>query len=182
MEGVFFVLVGGALFSQSCFVLGLYAEGRTMGIFVGGLGLLSLVALALDPLLLTGAPAGSDMLAETTVMKTLIIAWALYAVGVGAQGLWDFDERAVGFYSGFLAIATLVPLIFFAVELEGVYSNEAWLGLSAATLLLTVLSSITFFHQALQFSVLRLVSGWFLLLGGSVVGIIGLAIVSTAIS
>ena len=106
----------------------------------------------------------------------------MYAVGVGAQGLWDFDERAVGFYSGFLAIATLVPLIFFAVELEGVYSNEAWLGLSAATLLLTVLSSITFFHQALQFSVLRLVSGWFLLLGGSVVGIIGLAIVSTAIS
>lgn len=167
MEGVFFVLVGAVLFSQSWFVLGLYAEGRTMGIFVGGLGLISLVALAFDPLLLTGEPAGSDMLAETTVMKTLIVTWSLYAIGVGAHGLWDFDERAIGFYSGFLAIATLVPMIFFAVEMEGIYTNEAWLGVSAAVLLLTILSSITFFYQALQFSVLRLVSGWFQLLGGS---------------
>ena len=38
-------------------------------------------------------------LAETTMMKTLIIGWAVYAVGVGAQAIGDYDERAIGFYS-----------------------------------------------------------------------------------
>ena len=182
MEGVFFVLIGAALFSEAWYLLGLYSEGRTMGIFVGGLGLLSLVAIVLTPMLLTGAPQGSDMLTETTVMKTVIIAWALYAVGVGAHGLWDFDERAIGFYNAFLVAASLVPFIYFAVELEGVYSDGVWLGLSGGMLLLTIISGITFFHQAFQFSVLRPVSGWFLLLGGAAVSLVGLGMVTTIIS
>jgi len=35
MEGVFFVLIGAALFSEAWYLLGLYSEGRTMGVFVG---------------------------------------------------------------------------------------------------------------------------------------------------
>ena len=56
MEGIFLVLIGAALFSQSWYVLGMYSEGRSMGIFVAGLGVLSLATLsaaAFVPLLLT---------------------------------------------------------------------------------------------------------------------------------
>lgn len=84
----------------------MYSEGRTMGIFVGGLGLLALgtVVFAFDPVLLTGllkdgttVSSGTEVLAQATVMKTVIVVWALYAIGVAASGLWDFDERAIGF-------------------------------------------------------------------------------------
>ena len=40
MEGIFFILIGAALFTQSFYIIGLYAEGRTMGVLVGGLGVL----------------------------------------------------------------------------------------------------------------------------------------------
>ena len=73
-----------------------------MGIFVGGLGLLALgtVVFAFDPVLLkdgTTVSSGTEVLAQATVMKTVIVVWALYAIGVAASGLWDFDERAIGF-------------------------------------------------------------------------------------
>ena len=57
-----------------------------------------------------------------------------------------------------------------------------WLSISGAALALTVLSTITFFYLALQLSVLRLVSGWFIVLGGSLLVAIGLAMLSTAIT
>ena len=177
MEGLFLTLIGAALFCQSWHVLGMYAEGRTMGVIVGVLGLMSLSAIVMSPVLLTG----ESMLAETTVMKTLIGVWAVYAVAVAATGLWDLDDRAIGFYSAFLAIATLVPFIYFAVQLEPRYGTSAWLGLSTATLTLTILAGIMFFYQAFMLNVLRLVAGWFLLLGGAVVGMIGIGIVSAII-
>ena len=34
MEGIFFILVGAALFTQSWYVLALYYVGRTMGVFM----------------------------------------------------------------------------------------------------------------------------------------------------
>ena len=191
MEGVFLVLIGGALFSQAWYILGMYSEGRTMGIFVGGLGLLALgtVVFAFDPVLLTGllkdgtaVSSGTEVVAQATVMKTVIVVWALYTIGVAASGLWDFDERAIGFYSAFAAVTTLVSFIYFAVELEGTYSDGTWLGLSGATLLLTLAGAVMFFYQAFQFNVLRLLSGWSLLIGGSAIGLIGLGIVGTTIS
>ena len=99
MEGVALVLIGAALFSQSWYLLGLYADGRTMGIYTGGLGLAVLITITMVPQVLLGEAFDSDanLLAETTVMKMLIIVWAAYAVGVGAHGMWEFDERAIGF-------------------------------------------------------------------------------------
>jgi hypothetical protein len=190
MEGVFLVLVGGALFSQAWYILGMYSEGRTMGIFAGGLGLLALgtVVFAFDPVLLTGlkggqaVSTGSEVIAQATVMKAVVVVWALYAIGVAAAALWDFDERPIGFYSGFVGVATLVAFLYFAAELERPYSDGTWLSLSGATLLLTLVATIMFFYQAFQFNVLRPLSGWTLLIGGSAVGLIGLGIVGTTIS
>ena len=189
MEPIFLILIGAALFSQSWYVLGLYSEGRTMGVFVGGLGVLSLAAIMFTPMLLTGgdkadAPTqAARFLAETTVMKTLIGVWAVYAIAVGAHGLWDFEDRAIGFYSAFLAVATLVTALYFALNLGSGYGSEGpVLSLSGATLLLTVLAGMMFFALAFGFNVLRVVAGWFLLFGGAAVAAIGLLIVSTIIT
>ena len=192
MEGIFLILIGAALFSQSWYILGLYSEGRIMGVFTGSLGVLVLgivmFGASIEATLLTGDSRLSGMekdaamLTDLTVLKALMIVWAAYAVGVGAHGLWEFEDRAIGFYSGFLAIASLIVFLYFAIELESAYSDAVWLSVSGASLALTVLSTITFFYLALQLSVLRLVAGWFNLLGGSVVVAVGLAMLSTAIT
>jgi hypothetical protein len=90
-----------------------------MGTFVGALGALSLIAITLTPLLLTGAGGDPDAypVAETSVMTMLIIVWAGYALGVAAQGWFDLDERAIGFYAAVAATASVVALLYFAITL-----------------------------------------------------------------
>ncbi len=181
MEALFLVLIGGALFCHSWSLLGLYHEGRTMGLYVGTLGVVALIALVLAPMLLVGGPAGSDVVVETNVMKVLIILWAGYAIGVGAHGLWEFDDRAIGFYSGFLFAGSLIALLYYAIELEGVYGDDVWIGLSAAALVLTVLAAMLFFYLAIPFIALRKVAGWFILVGSIAVSGIGFAILTSLI-
>lgn len=187
MEGIFLVLVGGALFAQSWYILGLYSEGRTMGVFVGGLGLASLIAITLSPMLLQdtntkGVALNADfVVAATMVMKSLIVLWAVYAVGVAAHGILDFDERPIGFYCAFLAVVTFASFLFFALRLQGTYSDGTWLALSAATLALSVVATIVCFYLAFGFGVLRLVAGWSVLLGGIVAGLIGVSVLTTLI-
>jgi hypothetical protein len=176
------VLIGGALFAQSFYVLGLYAEGRMLGVITGGLGLLMLIALTLTPQLLIGGATDAEPLAETSVMKWVIMVWAVYAVAVGAHGVWELEERPIGFYSGFLVAATMVPFIYFVVELQPSYGDAVWLAMSGATVILTALAGLVFFYLAIPFNVLRLVAGWALMLGGGGVAIIGMAIVTTAIT
>ena len=195
MEGLFLILVGTALFSQSWHLLGLYSEGRTVGVFVGGLGLVMLgtfmLGTSIEPMLLTetGKKVGdaakvvsqADVNASVAVLTALVVAWAIYALAVGAQGLWDFEERSIGFYSAILAAVSLVAFIYFAGEMERRYGDDVMLALAGATLVLTVLAGLMFFYLAFGFNVLRLVAGWFLLIGGGVVAAIGLGIVSAAI-
>ena len=108
--------------------------------------------------------------------KTLIIVWAVYGIAVAAQALWDHDERAVGFLSTVVAAVTVVSFFYYAGTLEPRYGESTWLSLSAATLLLSVVSAIVFFALGFTFRGLRPVAAWFLLLGGGTVTFIGLAI------
>ncbi len=190
MEGMFLLLIGAALFSQSWYILGLYSEGRTMAILVGGLGIVVLGAVFLQPVLLNGMGTGlvspEENLAELTVMKALIVTWSVYAIAMAAHGLWDFDERAIGFYCAFLAASTAMAFIYYANpglgDLADRYNESVWLSLSGATLALTVLAGMMFFTLGFAFQGLRAVAGWFALLGGAVVAFIGQAIVITMIS
>jgi hypothetical protein len=101
---------------------------------------------------------------------------------VGAHGLWDLEEKAIGFYSAFLAVLTAISFIYFVAELELLYGVNAWLGMSAATLFLTVLAAMMFFTLSFTFNVMRVVTGWFILIGGGVVALIGLGVLTTALA
>ena len=178
MEGIFFVLIGAALFSQSWYVLGLYSDGRMMGVLSGGLGLLALGTVmfgaTIAPTLITGEGATE----LTSGLTALIVLWAIYALGVGAHGIWEFEDRAIGFYSGFLFVASLTILLFFAIYMAdaGKFSQDVgvWLSMSAVPFLLTVIAAIVFVYMAFQIQAMRLVAGWFLMLGSSAIGIVGL--------
>ena len=187
MEAVFLILIGAALFSQSWHVMGLYSDGRTVGIFIGGLGVLSLAAvIVLDPMLLTGSGdktiSAANHMAEVTATKVLIAVWGLYCIGVAAQSLWDLEEQAVGFFSLIVTVVTAVVFLYYAGVLEPRYGENIWLGLSAASLLLTIISAVVFFALGFTFNVMRAVAGWTLLLCGGAVGVIGLAVVVRAIA
>ena len=186
MEGIFFLLIGAAIFSQAWYVLGLYSEGRTMGVFTAGLGLLALGTImfgtTITPTLITGE--GSTEL--LTVLTALIVLWAIYSLAVGAHGIWDLDERAIGFYSVFLSVASLVVFLIFAIAMAegGVFEHSLgiWLSMSVVPFLLTIISAIVFFYLAFELQVLRLVAGWFMLFGSTVIGLVGLWAITSVIS
>ncbi len=178
MEGIFFLLIGAAIFSQAWYVLGLFSEGRTTGVLLAVLGLLSLgtfmFSTTITPTLISGEGA-TELL---TAFTALIILWAIYAVAVGTHGIWDLDTRAIGFYSAFLSVASLVVFLIFAISTADggtfEHSLDIWLSLSIVPFLLSIISALVFFYMALEFQVLRLVTGWALLFGGAVVGLVGL--------
>ena len=179
MEAVALILIAGARFCHSWYILGLYPDGRTVGIYIGALALASLITITFAPLILTNA--GADGLAQTTLMKVLIIVWSGYGIGVAAQAIWDYDERAIGFYAAIPAVVSAVALIFFAGELYDDYGNAVTITMSAASLILALISGVTFFYHAIPFVVLRLVSGWFTLVGSVGLMILGLGIVTTVV-
>ncbi len=197
MEALGLILIAAALFCHSWYILGLYPDGRTVGIYVGAFGLAALIATTMAPMLLIGgdsaaiADAGGDTarnfysvaagLAETTMMKTLIIVWAIYAVGVGAQSLLDYDERAVGFSGAVAAVVSLFALFFFAGTLLDPYGEDVVLVLTTASLLLTIVAGTMFAYLGVPFSNLRPVAGWFNLVGSIAVFIMGVIIATEVI-
>jgi hypothetical protein len=75
----------------------------------------------------------------------------------------------------------LIALLYYAIELEGVYGDDVWIGLSGATLALTVLAAMLFFYLAIPFIALRKVAGWFILVGSIAVAGVGFAILTDLI-
>ena len=179
MEGIAFILIGGALFSQSWHVLGLYADGRTSGLFALALALAALLVIPMDPMLFLGsAGSAQEVLASHTILEALVIAWAVYGVGVGAQSLWDFDERAIGFTGVIVTAVSVVAFFYYAVILD---DDTVMLAMSAGTLILSVIGSLVFFYLAIPFMVLRLVTGWVMLAGSIGLMAIGLAVITTVV-
>ena len=185
MEGVALVLIGAIMFTHSWYLLRVYPDGRTMGVFIGVLGLAALLTITFEPVLLTGVGddgsplKGADALTETTILKMLIILWAGYALGVAAQAIWEFDERAIGFYSAIVTAASVVALLFYALTLFDPYGNDVLLAMIAGTFFLSIPPAMVFFYYAIPaFTALQVVAGWFLLVGGIGVLSTGLVIVS----
>ena len=192
MEAIILILIGAAIFSQSWYILGMYTEGRTMGVVMGALGVVTLATVAFDgasfaPMLLTSDGTKStivdalEVVASNNVMKTIIVVWGVYAIGVAAHSIWDLEERAVGFYAAIVAGISLVATLYFFIELEDRYGDGVWLSLSFASLILTMLSGLMFFYLAVPFQILRLLAGWAMMIGGGGVALIGALIASEVI-
>ena len=179
MEAVFFILVGGALFSQSWNLLGLLAEGRSLGFLLGLLALVSLAALVIDPMILQSELHHSHWVTNNAVFKSLILLWAVYLLASGAQNFLDLEERSVGLFAGFVSVISILTFLYFVTRFApeaNKYGEAIWLSMSVATFILAINAGLTFFHQAIPFHVIRLVSGWSLLVGGSILGLIGILI------
>jgi hypothetical protein len=114
-------------------------------------------------------------------MKALMFVWAIYMLIIAAHGIFDFDERPIGFYSSFLAVVTFALLLLFAGQFRTIYGEMPWLAFSIASFVLTIKASLSFFYFAFSYGVLRLVNGWFALLGGTLVGVIGLSMLTGAL-
>ena len=179
MEGIFFLILGGALFAHSWHLLGMYSDGRTMGIILGGLGILTFYATTMDPLVVESVT--KHALIVGSAMKALMFVWAIYMLIIAAHGIFDFDERPIGFYSSFLAVVTFALLLLFAGQFRTIYGEMPWLAFSIASFVLTIKASLSFFYFAFSYGVLRLVNGWFALLGGTLVGVIGLSMLTGAL-
>ena len=110
MEGIFFILVASALFSHAWYLLGLYTDGRMMGTIVGACAGGMLVSLTFTPQLVGTEGTELSKLGQITVMKSIVIAWAVYALAVAAHGIWELDDRAIGFYAIPLIAVTAVGL------------------------------------------------------------------------
>ena len=92
MEGFAIILIGGAIFMHSWHLLGVCSDGRTIGALMAALAVGLLLALTFEPQLLgTQGSRPVLQLAEITVMKTLIVMWAIYAAAVAAQAFWGLE-------------------------------------------------------------------------------------------
>ena len=187
MEGFALILMGAAIFSHAWHLLGLYSDGRTVGIIMATLGVGLLITLSFEPQLLGLQGNGVQKLGEITMMKTLIVLWAAYAGAVAAQGWWDLEERAIGFYAAVLTAGSVVALIYFATnlsqhgDLPGVEAVAVTVSFTAVSGILSVLGAMLFFYMAIPFYGLRLVAGWFSLVGSIGIIAVGLAIITTLI-
>ncbi len=179
MEGVLIVLVGGVLFSQSWYLLGLYTEGRTMGLIVALLA----VGIAASASGTMGTIMVADMIngepnPALLALQMYAILWAVYGGAVAAHGLWNFEERAIGFHSAFLSVVSLAYLI--AISMGAFTAQQlpdaAIPVLAGMSLILGVLSGMVFFHLAIPFHNLRAVAGWFLLVGSIIVAMLGFGV------
>ena len=95
MEGIAFIFIGAAIFTHSWHLLGLYSDTRAFGVVMAGAALaLFLSFFVFEPHMLGSLDDNSiTRMGELTMLKTLILAWAVYAGIVAAQGVWELEER-----------------------------------------------------------------------------------------
>ena len=183
MEGAALILIGGAIFSHSWHLLGLYADSRAAGVVMAGAALALLLALfTLQPQFLGGLGGNAAVrLGETTVLQTAVLIWAIYAGAVAAHCLWDMDERAVGFFCALPTAASVVFMLFFLQVWTQHNDTFALLALAISSAMLAIVGALLFFTLALPFPALRSVSGWAMLIQSVVIVAFGLAMTFTAI-
>ncbi len=184
MEGIALILIGGAIFSHSWYLLGHYSDGRTVGVVMAALAVGLVVSLfAFDPQIL-GDQSKYNVrnLAEVPVLKAVMVGWAIYAIVVAAQGIWDLEDRALGFYAVPLTAVSFVALLFFMQVWVDGGSDAAMLSLMASGTLLSIIGALLFFFMAIPFPGLRSVAGWAMLIESIVIAAIGLSMVSATIN
>ncbi len=182
MEGFAIALIGGALFMHSSHLVGLCSERRAIGALMAALAAGLLLTLTFEPQLLgTQGTNPIQRLAEVTVMKSLIVMWAIYAAAVAAQVVWDLEERAIGLYGVGLAAASGVAFFYYVTILFRNYTS-VMLEFSIVAAALVLVAALLIFLLAIPLNAMRGATGWAMLSLAIIVAAIGLAMYTTIIA
>ena len=147
MEGIALILIGTAIFSHSWYLLGLYSDGRTIGTVMAAVGAGLIISLfVFDPQILGEQSSHTARsMAEIPVLKTVVFAWAIYAAVVAAQGVWDLEDRAIGFYAVPLTVVSLIALLFFVQIWVDGGSDAVMVSLLISSAMLSIIGALLFF-------------------------------------
>ncbi|MCH9010726.1 MAG: hypothetical protein IIC21_08890 [Chloroflexi bacterium] len=182
MEGFALTLIGGAIFIHSLRLLGICTEDRATGALMAALAAGLLLTLTFEPQLLgTQGTNPIQQLAEVTVMKSLIVMWAVYAAAVAAQVVWDLDERAIGFYGVGLVAAGGAAFIYYVAIMIGVYTS-VMLEFTIVSAALVLVAALIIALMAVPVNAMRGATGWAMLSLSIIVAAIGLAMYTTIIA
>ena len=181
MEPIFLICIGAALFAHAWYVMGMYDDGRTTGTVVGALGAGALVSLTVDPVLMGTETTGSLQAAEVNVFKALVVFWAIYAGAIAAHGVYDFDDRAIGFFGIPLAAVSIAVALFASTRMLNNYNWTVWLSVAISALLLGLVGIVLFFNLACVFRALNRLAAWTMLVFSVVLTAIGIAVLTGGI-
>ena len=181
MEPIFLVCIGAALFAHAWYAMGMYHDGRTTGVVVGALGAGALISLTVDPVLMGTETTGSLRAAEVNVFKTLVVFWAIYAAAIAAHAIYDFDDRAIGFFGVPLAAVGCTVALFAATQMPDNYDWTAWLSVAISGLLLGLVGIVLFLNLGCGLRRLKGITAWTMLVFSVVLTAIGIAVLTGGI-
>ena len=182
MEPIFLICIGAALFAHAWYAMGMYNDGRTTGIVMGALGAGALIALTVDPVLVGTETSGALQAAEVNVFKALIVFWAIYAGAMAAHGVYDFDDRAIGFFGIPLAAVSITVAVFASTQMLYDYDWPVWLSFAISGVLLGLVGIVVFFNLACMLRALNGLAAWTMLVFSVVITAVGVAILTTGIA
>lgn len=162
MEVIFLIVLPAALWAQSWYFLDLYTNTRTLGMIAAA------VAIVLGGMVIFGGGSYPALVGEPAdagaVLSAFIALWAIYAAMMAAVYLGGFDERTLGLYSLFLAIVSILYVVYFFAGGQMLSGNSVtevshWV-MGIASLGLAVVASLVFFYHAPPFPRIRHFAGW----------------------
>ena len=106
MEMAFLFVLPAALWAHAWQMLGRYDSPRSMGIVGAAVAiiLLALVALWRDSAVIVG----SD-----NALAGFVLAWAIYCALLAGVSMRGYDQRTLGYYGLFLAIVSIVFVLYY---------------------------------------------------------------------
>ena len=175
MEPLFLLLVSALLFTQAWHLLGFFAYPRSPGI--GALALsVGLLATAIVEPLSSPMLVNPDTTTMVMAVRGFILLWAVYAAIYGASALWRFEARALGVHALFLSVMSLAMVAMPYAYTETQVSYDAQIVLGTVALVLAVLTAMLFLHLAVPIRRMRAVTGWLMLTGSVVIGVLALVV------
>ncbi len=170
MEIAFMFALSALFWTHSWQMLNVYTNPRALGIVAAA------VAVLLLGLVFFGQ--GLIMIPEISGPFTAyVLVWIGYAAVVAALSLWGYDDRTLGFYSLFVAVISLLYVVYFflgdgllldagTTSATGLGAQEtgpiSWI-LGIVSVTFTLLMTLMFFYLAPPFMRMRTVTGWFYL-------------------
>ena len=187
MDVIFLLVLPGALWIQSWYLLGFFANPRTLGLISAGVALVLLTTVLFQdkvPMTPVYPAAAEGFLTVGAAMSVFMLLWTVYTALIAGVYLWGMDSRTLGFYSLFLWVTSTLFAVYFFVGGEvlgsGDVADVSWL-LGTVAVLLAVLAGLMFFYLGLRppgqaeppSSGMRTVTGWFYLVFSVAITILG---------